>query len=76
MTEGEQEKQDKELDQPPVMGRAEIEQGIFSLVITLSRMHEGEGCSAEQARERTALYLDRLINGLRTRPEEQGEQIR
>jgi hypothetical protein len=64
-------------NRPPVTSRGEIEHGLFNLVITLARMHEGEGLTPEQARERTASYLDRLINGLRTKPEEQeGEQIR
>jgi hypothetical protein len=73
----EEEPQPGPADQPPIMGRHEIEQGLFGLVITLCRMHEGEGATSEQARERTASFLDRLINGLRTRPEQQeGEQIR
>lgn len=63
-------------NQPPVTSRSEIEHGLFNLVITLARLYEGEGLTSEQARELTASYLERLIAGLRARPEEQGEQIR
>lgn len=59
---------------PPQTRATDIEHGIFNLVITLCHMYETEmGGGREAAKEGVAAYLERLIDGLRAQPTEQGE---
>jgi hypothetical protein len=61
---------------PPETGTADLEHGIFNLVITLCKFYEGEGMAQDRAKERVVHYLNRLINGLQMQPDDQGEQVR
>jgi hypothetical protein len=55
--------------QPPPVSETDLETGIFNLVVTLTRMYTAS-MPAELAKEKTALYLERLASGLRATPEE------
>ena len=61
----------------PPSQETDLEQGIFHLTIALCHKHEGDGVPRDEAKERVARYLERLITGLRMQEtNSEGETIR
>lgn len=60
--------EEEDFQAPPPTRASDMENGIFNIVVTLTRHYSME-MPAHEARARVAEYLDRLAQGLRTTPD-------